>query len=43
VDCWADPALLPAPRQGVADGPAATPAQQRYRAARWPKSLNAGL
>ncbi len=43
VDCWANPALLPGPRQGVADDPAATPAQQRYRAARWPKSLNAGL
>lgn len=42
VDCWADPALLPVPRQGVADSPIATPAQQRYRAARWPKSLTAG-
>ena len=43
VDCWADPALLPARRQGVADTPAPTPDQLRYRAARWPKSLNAGL
>ena len=39
VDCWADPALLPSPREGVADGPAETAAQARYRAARWPKSL----
>ncbi len=39
VDCWADPALLPSPRQGVADSPAATAAQLHYRAARWPKSL----
>lgn len=42
VDCWADPALLPAKRAGVADGPAPTLAQERYRAAPWPKSLTAG-
>ncbi|MBC7801050.1 MAG: hypothetical protein H7Z10_10540 [Gemmatimonadaceae bacterium] len=39
VDCWADPAALPAPQQEVADGPAPTDAQDRYRRARWPKSL----
>jgi hypothetical protein len=39
VDCWTDPALLPQPQRGVADVPAATPAQERYQAARWPKSL----
>lgn len=41
VDCWADPALLPAPRAGVADGPASTAVQRRYRAAPWPKALTA--
>ena len=44
VDCWADPGLLPgAPRREVADTPGPTPEQLRYRAASWPKSLNAGL
>ena len=42
VDCWADPALALGSRQGVADGPEPTAAQQRHRAARWPKPLNAG-
>ncbi|MBV8914927.1 MAG: hypothetical protein JOZ05_18050 [Acetobacteraceae bacterium] len=41
VDCWADPGLLPARQQEVADGPGPTPEQLRYRAARWPKSLTA--
>ena len=39
VDCWTDPALLPQPQRGVADIPPATPVQERYRLARWPKSL----
>ena len=40
-DCWASPALLPTPRSGIADTPPATPVQERYRLARWPKSLTA--
>ncbi len=40
VDCWADPALLPAVHREVADNPPPTPEQERYRNARWPKSLN---
>ena len=39
VDCWTDPALLPSPSPGIGDTPPPTPAQERYRAARWPKSL----
>ena len=38
VDCWQVP---PPNRAEVADTPAATPAQERYRAAPWPKSLTA--
>ena len=41
VDCWASPSLLPRPPPGVADTPVSTGAQERYRAARWPKSLTA--
>ena len=43
VDCWINPEALPAPQRPVADGPAPTPAQEQYRHARWPKSLNAGF
>lgn len=43
VDCWADPALAPGPRRGVADMPPPSPDQLRYRAARWPKALNASF
>jgi hypothetical protein len=42
VDCWADPGLLPAPQREVADTPGPSTQQLRYRAARWPKALNAG-
>ena len=41
VDCWESPALLPVRRPNVADTPPSTLAQDRYRAARWPKSINA--
>ena len=41
VDCWPSPAILPVPRPGVGDTPAPTAEQERYRAAKWPKSLNA--
>jgi hypothetical protein len=37
VDCWTG-AELPT-RTGVGDTPAPNPSQERYRAARWPKSL----
>ena len=43
VDCWINPEALPAPQRPVADGPTPTPAQEQYRHARWPKSLNAGF
>lgn len=39
VDCWASLDLLPRPTAGIAEAPPPTPAQSRYRAARWPKSL----
>ncbi len=39
VECWADPGLLPGRRRGIGDTPPPTLAQQRYQAARWPKSL----
>lgn len=39
VDCWANPALLPSYQAGLGDTPPPNPAQERYRAARWPKSL----
>ncbi len=42
VDCWTDTALLPQPQRGVADIPPATPAQERFQRARWPKSLFGG-
>ena len=38
VDCWDAP---PPGRDLVADAPAPTRVQERYRAAAWPKSLNA--
>lgn len=42
VDCWSSPAVLPAPQSGVADGPSTlTAEQERWRTARWPKSLTA--
>lgn len=41
VDCWLDPATLPRPQREVADGPATTAAQERYRRAPWPKALTA--
>ncbi len=37
ADCWADAAQ--AGRSGIGDTPAPTAAQDRYRAARWPKTL----
>ena len=40
VTCWEDPALMPVAAPDVGDRPAPTPEQLRYRAARWPKSLN---
>ncbi len=42
VDCWIDPEALPGNPREVADGPAPTPAQERYRRAPWPKTLSAG-
>ncbi len=42
VTCWEDPGLMPASAPEVGDTPAPTPEQLRYRAARWPKSLNFG-
>lgn len=37
VDCWMDPAKLPAPQQEVADGPRVlTEQQEAYRTRRWP-------
>ncbi len=41
VDCWSNPEALPAAQRGVADGPAPTAAQERYRRAPWPKALTA--
>src|SRR4051812_35367058 len=41
VDCWADPALLPAPQREVADTPGPTQEQLSYRSARWPKAFYA--
>lgn len=41
VDCWTSPGLLPRPTAGMAEAPAPTAAQTRYRAARWPKALTA--
>lgn len=41
VDCWTDPDKLPGRYRQVADGPAPTPAQERYRRAPWPKALTA--
>lgn len=36
-DCWQDPALLPQPYLGIADGPTTlTPAQEANRTRRWP-------
>lgn len=44
VDCWAGPHVLADPPPGVADGPRAlTPEQERWRTARWPKSLSVGF
>ena len=41
VDCWSNPEALPGPQREVADGPATTAAQDRYRRAPWPKALTA--
>ncbi len=41
VDCWSDPAALPGSPREVADRPAPTAEQERYRRAPWPKSLTA--
>lgn len=41
VDCWADPAALPALQREVLDRPGPTAAQERYRRAPWPKALTA--
>ena len=38
VDCWS---ALPPNHANVADTPPPTPAQDRYRTARWPKALTA--
>lgn len=38
VDCWVSGAIPPG-RQEVADAPAPTAAQERYRRAPWPKAL----
>lgn len=43
VDCWADPARLPAPYHEVGDTPAPLPVQEEWRRARWPKQVNVGL
>ena len=40
VDCWS-PAAAPSGRRTVGEAPEATVAQERYRAAPWPKSLTA--
>ena len=42
VDCWSDPADLPPMSHTVGDTPVPNVAQERYRRARWPKSLFAG-
>ena len=42
VDCWADPEDLPPSSHTVGDTPTPNAAQERYRRARWPKSLFAG-
>lgn len=42
VDCWSNPEALPPGTREVADGPAPTPAQERYRQAPWPKTLTGG-
>ena len=39
VNCWADPYLVPQRQQEFGYTPPPTEDQQRYRAARWPKSL----
>ena len=41
VDCWSNPEALPGLPREVADGPATTAAQERYRRAPWPKALTA--
>jgi len=41
VDCWINPEALPTPQREVADGPGPSAAQERYRRARWPKTLTA--
>lgn len=42
VDCWTNPEAFAVRPRGVADTPGPTAAQEGYRAARWPKALNAG-
>ena len=41
VDCWSNPEALPGLPHEVADGPAPSAAQERYRRAPWPKTLTA--
>lgn len=41
VDCWSNPEALPGSPRQVADGPAPTATQERYRRAPWPKTLSA--
>lgn len=41
VDCWSNPEALPGLQREVADGPAPSAAQDRYRRAPWPKTLTA--
>jgi len=41
VDCWTNPEVLPGPQHPVGDTPPPTAAQDRYRRASWPKTLNA--
>lgn len=41
VDCWSNPEALPESQRQVADGPALTAAQERYRSAPWPRTLTA--
>ena len=43
VDCWANPEAFTNRPTEVADQPVPTAEQEKYRLARWPKSINAGL
>jgi hypothetical protein len=41
VDCWRNPERFSVPPRRLADTPPPTLAQERYRAAPWPKTLTA--